>query len=235
MSILTRLQQVLFPYTCILCAENAAPQTKDLCYDCELSLPSLQTVCVQCCLQLTGTASVCGHCLQQPPAYNRMFALSDYAEPMDRIITAAKFHQKLFYTRVLGELLAEQIQKKYAGLTLPTYLLPVPLHPRRLKERGYNQALEIAKITAKKLHLPINLACSRVKATLPQSSLAHSERNKNIKNAFQLIRPITARHVAIIDDVVTTGQTVDAMSQVLRLSGVEQIDIWCCARTQLNT
>lgn len=228
-------KRIFFPHTCILCAEHAN-QARDICQACEQELPWSNHACSQCGITLPETAvnSLCGSCQQQPQAFNRTFALCNYAEPIDRIITAAKFNQQLIYTKLLGQLLAEQVRNHwYAQQTLPELIIPVPLHPQRLRERGYNQALEIAKTTSKLLSLPISTNnCIRSKPTLPQTSLHIHERADNMKHAFTLKKLVSAKHIAIIDDVVTTGQTVSEISQLFRHAGVSQIDIWCCARTQ---
>lgn len=114
---------------------------------------------------------------------------------------------------------------------MPECIIPVPLHRRRLRQRGFNQALEIAKPLAKKLQLPVDFkTCIRTKHTRPQSELSAKKRQQNIKNAFTLKKPITAKHVAIVDDVMTTGNTVTELSALLRNNGVTTIEIWCCAR-----
>ncbi|NNM58299.1 MAG: ComF family protein [Legionellales bacterium] len=235
MSLFKGLAKILFPHTCVLCAERS-DQSRDMCIECEKKLPWTHSVCKQCGLHLpSGTdTDICGHCQQKTPQFDRVLALCDYADPIDRLITAAKFNQKLVYTRLLGELLAKQVtQKWYQSQPMPSLIVPVPLHDARIKARGYNQSVEIAKIVSKKLHLPFSFdICKRNKATLAQSGLTHAEREKNMKNAFTLRSTSIASHVAIIDDIVTTGHTVGELSKQLRAAGVKQIDVWCCARTQ---
>lgn len=235
MSLRTGFMRLFLPHTCILCAEHAE-QSRDLCVACEKELPWADLACKQCGLRLSAatTSELCGQCQQHPPAFDRVFSLCDYIEPMDRIIAAAKFHQQLVYTRLLGELLTERAcQRWYKNQALPDLILPVPLHASRLKERGYNQSLEIAKVVALKLNIPLGKDyCERQKATAAQSSLAHAERSHNVKNAFVLKKPLNLQHVAIVDDIITTGHTVDELSKILRAAGVQQIDVWCCARTQ---
>ncbi len=234
MSYLNRLKQLFLPYTCILCGE-IANQPRDLCQTCEKSLPWLAGTCHQCGLRLPSGAegNTCGECSQTARPFDRTYALCDYADPINHMISAAKFNNHLVYTRLLGELLAERVKHAWYTDALPELLIPMPLHRKRLGKRGYNQALEITKIAAKRLKLPYNIdACIRHKATQPQAQLSPAERTDNIKAAFTLHKPITAKHVAIIDDVVTTGQTVGELCKVLRAGGVEKIDVWCCARTQ---
>ncbi|MBY0377557.1 MAG: double zinc ribbon domain-containing protein, partial [Gammaproteobacteria bacterium] len=184
--------QLLFPHTCVLCAERSN-QSRDLCTDCEKELPWANLACKQCGIKLSAasTSDICGECQQHPPAFDKVFALCNYAEPIDRLIKAAKFRHQLVYTRLLGDLLAKQVhQDWYKSQPLPSLLIPVPLHATRLKERGYNQSLEITKAAAKILRLPYaHDYCRRQKATLPQSDLAHDERGKNVFDAFVLKKP----------------------------------------------
>jgi ComF family protein len=128
-------------------------------------------------------------------------------------------------------MLSETIKKRYANQLLPDLLLPVPLHYKRIAERGFNQALEIARIIAKSLQIPIDAkSCIRVRNTAAQAELKSDKRKANVARAFQCIKPIAAKHVAIVDDVVTTGNTVRELSKVLHKAGVERIDVWCIAR-----
>jgi len=118
---------------------------------------------------------------------------------------------------------------------MPEIIIPVPLHRTRLRERGFNQALEIARPIARSLSIPVDYkSCERVRKTSAQSLLPAAERRKNIKGAFRVTRPIAARHVAILDDVMTTGHTVQELAATLRKAGVERIDVWVVARTSLQ-
>ena len=114
---------------------------------------------------------------------------------------------------------------------MPELLLPVPLHPKRLRERGFNQALEIARPLGRRFQIPVEArACRRIRATRPQSELALAERRGNLRGAFAVRGALTARHLAIVDDVVTTGATVSALARVLLRQGVQRVDVWAVAR-----
>jgi ComF family protein len=127
--------------------------------------------------------------------------------------------------------MAEKVRRYYQNQNPPDCIIPVPLHPLRLKQRGFNQALEIARPIAKKLKIPIDTThCLRIVATLPQAAISATARKHNIKNAFIVNPLLKAKHVAIVDDVLTTGSTVTELAQRLKKSGVQKIDIWCCAR-----
>jgi ComF family protein len=201
-----------------------------LCSACYQELPWLKNACLRCARPLSLPNLICGFCLKKPPLYQQTLALWHYQPPLAQLLVALKFQGKLIYGHILGELLAEVVAQRYPT-GLPELIIPVPLHPQRLKERGYNQALELAK-PLKKLGIKIApRVCLRIKATEPQMKLPAKLRKTNLKNAFALAAPITAQHVAIVDDVVTTGHTVAELCKVLRKAGVQRIDVWCCARS----
>ncbi len=229
----------LFPHYCIFCA-NKGSSNLDLCAACEQQLPWLTHSCSQCSQQLASSeknSSICGKCLNQNPAwaFDRSIALFSYEEPIIPLITAIKFQSRLVYSQLLAKLLLRRWRDFYGEQQPPDCIIPMPLHPQRIRERGFNQALELAKPLAQFSKIPLlRQHCVRNKATIPQSSLGDAkQRQNNVANAF-IVPAKPARHVAIIDDVVTTGATVNALSTALRSSGVEQIDVWCCARTQLK-
>ncbi|CAN5366280.1 ComF family protein [soil metagenome] len=225
----------LFPFTCVICADPTQ-RNLDLCLPCEQELPRINNACCHCALPLTNTdMTICGACLASPPPYDRTLALCYYQQPLERLIINLKFHQRLLYAKVLGTLMTEYLIEFYADTALPECIIPVPLHQRRLRERGYNQALEIARPIHKYLKIPIDTHhCQRLRPTQAQSGLHAKQRQDNVFQAFTVATNFKPRHVAIIDDVVTTGHTVAELSRVLRLAGVEQIDVWCCARTKLD-
>lgn len=235
---LKSVTQKLLPSTCILC-NNPGQHTIDLCQACENELPRIKMACFRCGLAIpisnvSRAPNLCGQCVQQPPPYNTTFALYHYRPPIDKLITGIKFSGKLVYAKVLGELLAKNILLHLAENNKPDYLIPMPLHQKRLSERGFNQALELARPIAKYLQIPIDFrSCIRSRATIAQSLIPAEARHENIKNAFSISKKFFARQVAIIDDVVTTGNTVTELSRLLRKQGVENISIWCCARTSL--
>lgn len=143
-----------------------------------------------------------------------------------------KFGKKLAYGRVMGELLTDQVEERwYQNLVLPEAVIPVPLHHLRLRKRGFNQALELLWPLHKKTGIPVLAdACVRIKKTSPQSQLDQSRRKRNLNSAFKVVKPIPFEHVALMDDVVTTGSTVNALTHVLKEAGVTTIDVWCMCR-----
>lgn len=163
-------------------------------------------------------------------------AVFDYAPPIDALIQRAKFSGDLACARLLGLLMAEGIRRRQPSL--PQTLIPVPLHRGRLATRGYNQALELARPIARALRLPIEPACvARVRATAEQTGLSAKARGDNLRDAFAVRHRDRNRigdDVAIIDDVMTTGHTVDALADAMKQSGVRRVRVWVCARAVLH-
>lgn len=225
----------LMPPVCVLCGQTG-DDGQDLCAACRAELPYNTSACARCALPLPITHGdlICGACQQQTPDYDRSHSLLCYAPPADQLIQRLKFNARLPLARVLGELMAVQLaQCLHAS---PERIIPVPLHRARLRERGFNQALEIARPIARALNIPLDYrGCERMRHTSVQSLLPAAARRKNIKGAFRVTRPIKARHVAIVDDVMTTGHTVQEFAATLRKSGVEQIDVWVVARAALRS
>jgi ComF family protein len=147
------------------------------------------------------------------------------------LVGGLKFHGKLAYGRLLTELMAEYLEPMLKH-GVPELIVPVPLHPTRLRSRGYNQALELAHPLGRHLGIPIApFICRRQRNTAPQVKQAMEGRHSNIQGAFQVVGRIQARHVALVDDVVTTGATVAELARTLKRAGVERVDVWAVART----
>lgn len=224
--------EILLPHYCILCGSSSQTYL-DLCVGCLNDLPRIKTACAYCGIPLIHANSICGTCLKKRPLYNSLFAPFHYQHPINYIISAIKFRHKLSFTQLLGNLVAKELQQHIK--LLPDVIIPIPLHPERLRDRGYNQALEIAKPISHLLQIPIDYSvCIRTKMTQQQTGLVLAERIKNIRNAFHVAHDFMAKKVAIVDDVVTTGSTVTELCKVLRAYGVEHIQVWSCARTSLK-
>lgn len=208
---------------------------RHLCSPCEHTLPVIEHACKHCGIPLyTKQRLTCGACQAQAPVYHQLFALYHYTHPINGWIHQFKFHQNFTQGRLFSEQMIHAIKTTwYDEKPLPTLLIPVPLANSRLRNRGFNQAIELAKPIAKHfsgISLETKL-CQRVIKTKPQSSLHSNERQKNIKNAFSVTGSLRDAHIAIIDDVVTTGGTVSELSLACKKKGARQIDIWCIART----
>lgn len=205
--------------------------SRDLCEACFQSLPNNHFCCYQCAEifeHQTTLPSLCGHCQNNRPAFDETHAPFVYHETIRFLIKTLKFNAQHKNARLLGALLAESLKK---SPEMPECIIPVPLHPSRYRERGFNQSIEIAKTVSKSLNVPLDLSsCQRHRATSHQANLPAKQRRKNLKNAFSVKSPLDVCHVAIIDDVMTTGATVNELAKVLKKAGVDRVDVWVCAR-----
>lgn len=221
----------LLPPRCLLC-KNALVNALHFCDFCLNILPFHHHGCLQCAAKLTHEKLYCGKCLRLPPAFDVTYVLFYYEPPITRLILNLKFQQALNNAEALGNLLAKQIQHNwYATQSLPQAIFPVPLHKKRLRERGFNQALELARPIARQLNLPIDYqSCIRTKPTLAQARLPANKRKNNLRHAFQMVRSIPYSYIAVIDDIMTTGTTLHIFCKTLKKQGVKKIDVWCVAR-----
>ncbi len=194
---------------------------------------------MQCADRLPGESASrptrCGRCLRHPPAYDVTVVAADYAAPVDQLLLQLKFGARLALAGLFAQLLRDAVLQR-PGFALPEVLCPVPLGPRRLAERGFNQALEIARPLAKRLGIPLwpTLAC-RVHETAAQSRLAPDQRRRNVERAF-LVMPhalsmVRGRHIGVIDDVMTSGQTLHHLAATLKRFGAERVTNLVFART----
>ena len=223
--------RLLWPTRCLVCGE-AGGDTLDLCDACHAALPWLGPACPRCALPLAaGETGACGACLRRPPPLREVHAAFAYAAPLDRLLPRFKFHQDL----VAGSLLSQLMAEAFAQLPRPDALVPVPLHRVRLRSRGYDQALELAKPLARALQVPLRGdVLVRTRATAAQSTRDAAGRKRNVRGAFAVPQVhadvALPAHVALLDDVMTTGATLHAAAEALRRAGVARVDAWVCAR-----
>jgi ComF family protein len=228
---LNGIQQVLWPPTCVLCGRDGR-EGIDLCAACEADLPTNACACRICALPLadgTGAGPWCGACLHRQPAYQMSCIPFRYDYPLDHVVRGLKYRCDVASGRVLGELLARRIVARHEPL--PEAMVPVPLAVRRYRKRGYNQATELAlRIRAHTgVALRLDIA-SRVRETQEQTALSRRARRKNVRGVFAVREPLHVRHLAIVDDVVTTGSTVNELARALLHAGAERIEVWAIAR-----
>ncbi len=216
----------LFALHCMVCGESGQ-DGRDLCRACRAALPWQGPACLRCALPLPSPGT-CGACVQRPPPLTEVHATFDYAFPLDRLLPRLKFHRDFASGRVLTQVMAQRC----AALTQPDALLPLPLHRERLRRRGYDQALELARPLAKALSLPLlDGVLTRVKSTSAQSRLDADARQRNMRGAFHVVAGAALpSHVVLVDDVMTTGATLHAAARALLAAGVERVDAWVCAR-----
>lgn len=227
---LDRLQDLLFPPRCHLCGDSSAQATQ-LCLPCTAELPWLAETCTRCAQPVTALppGGQCGGCQRRPPAFDRTTALFHYQPPADYLLKRLKFGNELAVAPLLAGLLAERIDQRMDAL--PGLLVPVPLHRSRLRERGFNQATELARILGKRLHIPVaHHLCWRRRPTEPQSRLPPAARRLNLRNAFDVSGTPDNGHLAIVDDVMITGHTANELARVLKRAGAEQVEVWVIAR-----
>lgn len=224
----------LFPWCCVLCGGSAAGM--DLCIDCLEDLPWLGNCCCFCALPLR-TGKRCTDCSvggSSGRLADAALAALLYDYPVDRLVAGLKFGRQPHFGRVLGELLTIRLRESghEDGRSLPDMVVPVPLHSRRLAQRGYNQAEVIARVVARELRLPVHpTAVLRVKATAAQTGLDRNHRMRNLEGAFRVSTHVAGKRIAVVDDVVTTGATARQVSSVLRDAGAAHVEIWAAART----
>lgn len=221
MGILGKLGTLVTAQDCFLCGgQSRAP----LCQPCAAELPRLPAArCPICALPSTGS-QVCGACLGDPPAFDATLCNLQYQWPTTRLIQAFKYRRALGLTQTLA-------QAPPAPAQLPDLVIPLPLSRRRLAERGYNQALEIARVLARRHRLQLDpAAVERIRDTLPQAGLPWNERARNIRGAFAATRRFDGLAVAVVDDVMTTGATLDEMARTLKAAGAASVTNWVIAR-----
>ena len=219
---------------CLLCAEPAEEHIP-ICMACETELPWLGDHCQTCALPLAGTGLTCGQCLKQPPAFERVAAPWSYSFPLDTLITRFKHSAKWPFGRLLADLLGQYLQHRFdEDLNRPDALVPVPLAAKRLRQRGFKQAAMLAHWLSQTL----NISCDetlllRIQDTSAQQDLNAEARKKNLHNAFALTPDacIKGRHLALVDDVLTTGATAQALARLLMDAGAARVDVYCLART----
>lgn len=230
---LRRLAPARLAHSCLLC--EAAADDQPLCEDCLHDLPWHLAACEACGLPVAAGATHCDECRWRPPLQRRTIAPLRYEFPVDHLVAALKYHGRLAHAPLLGAWLRDAVLAQ--ADTLPDLLLPVPLHDRRLGERGYNQALEIARPLARATGLPLETRLlQRRRATAAQMHLNAHARARNPHGAFAVdprrldeLGPLAA--VALIDDVMTTGATLQAAALALQDAGIARVEFWVVART----
>ena len=217
----------IFPHVCVLCSQKTNREM-DLCQSCENDLDHIENPCEVCGRHLPQETTICGQCLKEKPYFDQTTAPLSYEMPTTKFITGLKFQHRLINAKILGTLLSKQLSCSEK----PEVIIPVPLHKKRLRKRGFNQAVEIAKVVSKKLNIPIDrFNCGRIRNTEPQTLIKAKFRRRNVRNAFRVNPDFKATHVAIVDDVLTTGNTVNELARALKKSGVKKVSVWSAART----
>lgn len=214
----------LIPHKCMTCRERL-DEPLSLCQDCIDVLPWINSACECCAKPLSVDNARCGDCITHPPHFDKTVSLFRYETPVRQFIMQIKFSEQLRYADLFSRLLVNKIKNR------PDFLMPVPLHHWRLRRRGYNQAHVLAQQISRLTNIPIYPHCRRVRHTPAQARQSASVRRRNLKNAFEITKPLHTHRVAIIDDVVTTTQTVREFSKVIAREAVDEIEVWSIARS----
>ncbi|HTE15251.1 MAG TPA: ComF family protein [Burkholderiales bacterium] len=223
-----KLGQCLIAPSCLLCAGPSAGAL--LCAPCDADLPRLAIEhCDTCALPVTEGAR-CGACLSHPPAYDHVCAPFTYAFPVDALVQGLKYRSMLAIAPLFGSAIANSLDER------PDAIIPMPLAGARLRERGFNQAQEIARHLANIGGIPLlSRACRKVRDTAPQAALPWKERAKNVRKAFVCDEDFTGKHVAVVDDVMTTGATLNELARNLKQAGALRVTGLIAARTLPGT
>jgi ComF family protein len=233
--LLARLPAAM-PSTCALCGIADQEAICSGCHHQFFDRPIHR--CMQCATPLADTsATICGECLKQPPAFDATIVAADYAPPIDQLVLALKFGSRLALAPLFARMLRDAIlQARTQNAILPTCITAVPLGSQRLVDRGFNQALEIAKPLSRSLGIKlVPQLTSRLRDTNAQAMLHPDERHKNIRNAFvvshHLIDSIKGQHIGVVDDVMTTGETLNELAATLKRFGATRVTNFVFART----
>lgn len=216
----------LFATQCSVCGGDTP---EPICPPCLGELPWIDGACAQCGLSLPAPG-LCGHCLVEPPPFERCIGAFEYRAPVSHLIGAFKYQRALHYGRLLSALLVERLRAEPA--LDADLIVPVPLHWRRRWGRGFNQAEIIGDELAHALEIPLSAnALLRTEAGTPQQHLTAAERRRNLRGCFRVRGDLADRHIALVDDVVTTGATAAEITRTLLDAGAASVQVWCLART----
>ncbi|QID19849.1 ComF family protein [Nitrogeniibacter mangrovi] len=213
----------MLPTACVVCGRAEHVR---LCDGCRADLPHSGSACPVCAINCPG-GQVCGACLTRPPAFDATVAAFRYAHPVDRLIQSLKYGHDLAVAHALGGIMAQV--RPTARFDL---IMPVPLHRARLAQRGFNQSVELARAMVGRGVEAICLdGLVRHRATMPQAGLSLTERRRNLRRAFVPRRTFVGQSVLVVDDVMTTGATLDAVARCLKQAGAREVVNLVCART----
>ena len=227
-SALIRAITRLMPSSCLLCDDKVEWQ-HGLCEECWRTLPWNTRPCMICALPLTG-GRLCGACQTRPRAFENVVAPLIYRKPLDRIVCELKYRERLPWARTAAELIVETLRER--GEAMPDFLVPVPMTLRAVRRRGFNQSAYLARLVGRRLKIRTRSSLIvKQRETQRQSSLSHRERQSNLSGVFEVVEQPIGQKIALIDDVVTTGNTANELARVLRTAGAAEVRVWAVART----
>lgn len=221
----------LLPQRCFVCSKPLKKKTIGCCDGCYLGLPFQSNCCPQCGQNLGAFESTCGKCIQSPPPFDACLSAFKYEAPISQLIHRFKYSNHPQYAAQLAHLLCLELFARNAAL--PQLIIPVPLHRSKLEQRGYNQATLLAKHIAKRLEVPYSInTVIKHKNTATQASLNLKQRQSNTRGAYSIAKPLAATHIALIDDVYTTGATAAEISRTLKRHGAQTVQVWAIAHSE---
>lgn len=234
------LLDFLFPPRCLLCGDTCHLLSKQyLCDACLGDLRLNSSACACCAVPLDAAGAyeeghVCGKCLTAPPVFDKCWSPLVYAQPLEWMIRQFKFNDKLVYGAFFASFMIRCLPA-FKSDDMPDAIIPMPLHRHRLKQRGFNQSLIIARALVQATGIQVDdKSCRRVRDTEHQTGKNSRERKLNIKGAFEFENHRNYKYLIILDDVVTTGASVSELSKVLKRAGVARVDVWSLARAEKN-
>jgi ComF family protein len=211
---------------CVLCAGAAG--IDGLCAGCRADLPALPGPGCPTCAAPTPLGETCGRCLARPPAFDRVVGALSYAFPVDALVTGLKYRHGLAFARPLAARMAAVLERE----PYPDLVIPMPISPSRLAERGFNQAAELARLVASEFGLGVVVSVAhRGKDSVPQAALPWKERARNVRGVFGCEADLRDKAIAVVDDVLTTGATLDELARALKRRGARTVTGWVAART----
>ncbi len=222
------LLEWIAPPCCLLC-RLGVEYRHGLCQGCWAKLPVNEIHCERCALPMAHK-SLCGHCQRCPPVFDSVIAPLRYQDPIDQMLCALKYHQQLSFARTAAGLITDMVRE--SGEPMPDLLIGVPMTHRAVRKRGLNQAVFLARLIGRQLGIPVkSTLIKKLRETDRQSTLNASKRQRNLKGAFHCKGSLEDKHIALVDDILTTGATANEISKVLKVAGANRVDIWVCART----
>ncbi len=226
------MYRLLLKQHCILCASHQGGSI-GICAECLHDLPwHHQMQCPQCAMLSDGL--ICGSCLNSPPYFDAVHALFRYEYPLDKLLQHYKYRESLHLANTLSALWREKLrqEKHTATSSALNLMIPMPMHPTRLKQRGFNQALEIARSLSLESNIELDYqSCRRIKLTPPQATLALKDRVKNIRGVFSCETKLQGKRIVLVDDVITSGASLNELAKTLKQAGAAHVECWVIART----
>lgn len=221
-------QMLRLPVVCVLCYQYHRQPTA-LCELCLNSFKQLGSACRYCALPLPDSKFlICGFCCKEKPFIDATYSAYLFEEPLRTLLHDFKYKEALYLRSSLVQLMLDALPEN--GQFQSQCLVPVPLHPKRLRQRGFNQAAELAKLLAKKLKMAFEAdLCKKIIHTPPQVSLDGLQRRQNLRHVFAT-GPVKYQCITLIDDLMTTGSTANELARILKQKGATQVNLWCCAR-----